>query len=384
MSAGDPFQQIQNLGLRLLKTLVDTPIQDLFGRSPRTGDDSSSSAPGTLFIDADAAETRIQVRRIHDQGVEVLDDPDPAAIGAAHERGGRLWVDVAGFADDRRIRQVGELFGLHPMVLADLVNIDRQTKVNALEDETVIIIQVLLLASGHDSPGIGQVGLLLRDNLLLTFRERPDPHFQPVLDRLQRPTSRLRSQPLDYLACMLIDVAVDCSFPVVEALSDRIDEAEDQVMNARGHDQLAEIHSQRRALITLGRLFWRQRDLTARLLRDDEIFRRETHIYLRDVHDRTVQLIDMVETTRELAAGLVEIHLSISAYRSNEIMKTLTIMASIFIPLTFIAGIYGMNFERMPELGWAWGYPAALISMLGISLGLLFWFRRRGWIGNRD
>lgn len=384
MSVGNQLHQIQDLGLRVLKSLVDTPLQQLFGRSPRTGPADTSSAPGTLFIDADAAPTRIQVRRIHDGGVESLDDPDVAALEAVRERGGRLWVDVAGFADDRRLREVGELFGLHPMVLADLFNIDRQTKVNALEDETVIIVQVLLLASGRDNPGLGQLGLLLRDDLLLTFREQPDPHFDPVLERLKRPTSRMRSQPLDYLACTLLDVAIDCSFPVAEALSDRVDEAEDLVMHARGHGMLAEIHNHRRALITLGRLFWRQRDLTARLLRDEEIFRHETHIYLRDIHDRTLQLIDMVETTRELAAGLVEIHLSISAHRSNQIMQTLTIIASIFIPLTFIAGIYGMNFERMPELVHPWGYPAVLVLMLGISVGLLLWFRRRGWLSGKD
>jgi magnesium transporter len=164
-------------------------------------------------------------------------------------------------------------------------------------------------------------------------------------------------------------------------LADQIDLVEEKVMDGQGQASMSEIHSHRRVLIMLGRLFWRQRDLLARLLRDEEIFRQETQIFLRDVYDGTVQLLDMVETTRELAASLVEIHLSISANRSNQIMQTLTITASIFIPLTFIAGIYGMNFEVMPELSHPLGYPAVLALMLTVSAGLLLWFRRRGWLG---
>lgn len=384
MSLGDPFFQIQELGLRFLRAMVETPLSQIFGRVRRADPDVIAAAPGTLFIDPDAAPTSVSVRCIRDDGVETLDSDDIDSIRARLESGERVWVDVAGFADDDRIRSIAETFDLHPMVLADLVNIDRQVKVSTLEGEALILLQVLHLDTGHDNPGIGQVGLLLRDNLLLSFRERPDRLFEPLLVRLERPASRLRSQPLDYLTCMLLDVAIDGAFPVVEALSDRIDAAEEEVMEARGHEMLAEIHRQRRALITLGRLFWRQRDLTTRLLRDDEIIRRETQIYLRDVHDRTVQLIDMVETTRELAAGLVEIHMSISAHRTNQIMKTLTIMASIFIPLTFIAGVYGMNFEWMPELTWQWGYPAIMAFMLIVSIGLLAWFRRRGWLGGGD
>lgn len=384
MSLGDPFFQIQELGLRFLRTMVETPINQLFGRVRRADPDVIAAAPGTLFIDPDAAPTTVSVRCIRDEGIEMLDPDDIESIRTRIENGERVWVDVAGFADDDRIRSIAETFDLHPMVLADLVNVDRQVKVSTLEGEALILLQVLHLDSGHDNPGIGQVGLLLRDNLLLSFRERPDELFGPLLNRLGRPTSRLRSQPLDYLACMLLDVAIDGAFPVVEALSDRVDAAEEEVMEARGHEMLAEIHRQRRALITLGRLFWRQRDLTTRLLRDDEIVRRETQIYLRDIHDRTVQLIDMVETTRELAAGLVEIHMSISAHRTNQIMKTLTIMASIFIPLTFIAGVYGMNFEWMPELTWQWGYPVVVGVMLTIGIGLLAWFWRHGWLGGGD
>ena len=384
MSVGQHLQQLHDTARRFVSSMVDTPMHHLFGQPERASQRRPGAPPGTLFIAPDAAATRVRLWRIDEQGVEFLDEPDAHTIAEARLRGGRIWVDVAGFADDDRIRAIGELFDLHPMVLADLVNIDRQTKVNTLDEQALILLQMLQLESEERRPGLGQLGLIIDDDLLLSFRERPEEIFAPVLERLKRPTSRLRKEPLDYLACALLNLAVDASFPVVEALADQIDEAEDEVMSGHGNELLADIHRQRRALITLGRVFWRQRDLMARLLRDEEIFRRDTHIYLRDVYDCTVQLMDMVETTRDLAASLVEIHLSISANRTNEIMKTLTIMASIFIPLTFIAGVYGMNFEHMPELAWPWGYFIVLGLMLSVAIGLLLWFRHRGWLGNRS
>jgi magnesium transporter len=376
----DPLQHFHSLSARFLRTFVETPIQQLFGR-PRGPKPQVGASPGTLFIATDAAATRITLWRIDGGELERIDQPGPDEVRAARDRGGRLWLDVVGFADQALLLELGELFGLHPVTLADLVNIERQTKVDALDDHALILMQVLHLAEGSDRPGLAQLGLVLLGNALLSFRERPGPLFDPVLARLERPISKLRSEPLDYLACAVLNVAVEASFPVVEMLADQIDSVEERVMEGQGQASMSEIHSHRRVLIMLGRLFWRQRDLLARLLRDEEIFRQDTQIFLRDVYDGTVQLLDMVETTRELAASLVEIHLSISANRSNQIMQTLTIIASIFIPLTFIAGVYGMNFEVMPELSHPLGYPAVLALMLAVSVGLLLWFRRRGWLG---
>ena len=382
MSVSDQLQQLQDLSSRFLRTMVETPIHHLFGRH-RSMHHPPGAAPGTLFISPDAAATEVRLWHIGPDGVESVVAPEIDTIQEMRDREGRLWLDICGFSDDDMLQRIGDLFDLHPMALADLVNVERQTKVDAGDDNSLILMQVPHLAGNGAQPGLGQLGLVLMDNVLLSFREFPGPLFDPVLARLGRPTSRLRSHGVDYLACSLLNVAVEASFPVVETLADQIDEIETEVMESRGRDVMAMVHQQRRALISLGRLFWRQRDLMARLLRDDEIFARPTHIYLRDVYDCTVQLLDMTETLRELAGSLVEIHLSISANRSNEIMRTLTIMASIFIPLTFIAGVYGMNFEWMPELTWAWGYPAVLAGMLTVSLCLLWWFNRRGWLSRR-
>jgi magnesium transporter len=383
MSVSDQLQQLQSLSTRFLKSMVDTPLRQLFGRHHSVRHLPGSS-PGTLFISPDAEATELSLRVISEQGVQTVNQPGMDEIRQALESGRSLWLDVAGFADDDLLRALGELFELHPLTLADLVNSHRQTKVDALEEHSLIIMQVLNWSDDDTESGLTQLGMVLMGQVLLTFREHPGGLFDPVLARMDRPASRLRSEPPDYLALALLGVAVDASFPVIETLADQVDQIEDRIMDGRGHGVMNEIHRQRRALISLGRLFWRQRDLMGRLLRDDSIFRREMHIYLRDIHDRTVQLLDMIETSRELAASLVEIHLSISANRSNQIMKTLTIMASIFIPLTFIAGVYGMNFEWMPELTWAWGYPAVLLLMFSVSAGLLLWFRRRGWLGGND
>ncbi len=383
MSTSGPLRQWRELGRRFLHGVIDMPLQRLLGRQ-HPARHRPGAGPGTLFIAPDAAATTVSLGRIDDQGLERIDEPDVQALQQALRSGGRLWVDVVGFADDARLEELARLFDLHPMTLADLVNVNRRTTVETLDERGLIITQILQLGTDEHPSDIVQLGLVMSDQVLLSFRERPGPLFQPVMERLERPTSRLRTEPVDYLAQALLDVAVDAAFPVVEAMAERIDEIEDRVMVGHGHDVMIEIHGQRRALITLGRLLWRQRDLMGRLLRDETLFRRETQIYLRDVYDRTVQLLDMIETTRELAASLVEIHLSISANRSNQIMKTLTIMASIFIPLTFVAGVYGMNFERMPELAWAWSYPLVLALMLLIAVGLLFWFRRRGWLGQSE
>jgi magnesium transporter len=382
MSVSDQLEHLQELSRRFLRDMVETPVHHLFGRH-RSAGHTAGASPGTLFISSDAAATEVRLWQIGPDGVKSVAAPEIDTIREMHEREGRLWLDVCGFSDDDMLRQIGELFNLHPMILADLVNVERQTKVDSDDQISLILMQVPQLAGTDRQPGLGQLGLVLMDDVVLSFREVPGPLFDPVVARLDRPTSHLRSHGPDYLASALLDVAVEASFPVVETLADQIDEIETDVMESRGQDVMATVHHQRRALIALGRLFRRQRDLMARLLRDDEIFSRPTHIYLRDVYDRTVQLLDMTDTLRELAGSLVEIHLSISANRSNEIMRTLTIMASIFIPLTFVAGVYGMNFEWMPELAWPWGYPAVLGVMLAVSLGLLWWFHRRGWLVRR-
>jgi len=377
MSITDQLAQLQDLSKRFVRQLVELPVQHLLGVGHSGARRPPGTVPGTLFIDPDATPTRLTAVCFRGSEVETLTNPVLAALQQARARSDRIWLDVTGFGSDRMLKDIGREFELHPMMLADLVNREPQTKTDSANGVHLVVTQVPLLDPDSGQPGLDTLGLALGKNWLLSFRERQSGLFLPIYERIENPESRLRTDPLDYLTYALLDVAIDSLFPVLETIAARIDQSENQVLEGRGSEILPEIHDQRRALIALGRLCWRQRDLLSRLLREETMFRAQLRIYLQDVHDRTTQLQDMVETTRELAGSLIELHMSLSAQRSNQAMQTLTVMASIFIPLTFIAGIYGMNFENMPELGWEWGYFAALGLMSVIGVGLFLWFRRR-------
>jgi len=386
MSVGQQLHRFQDFSQRALKSLIDVPLHHLFGGRGRSTGAVAGVAPDALVIASDAAPTRLALWRITQDRVEAIEAVDEGQIinALAEARQGRLrlWLDVSGFADDALLRRLGECFEIPSPMLADLINIERHNKLD-IRDERILVLIQALHATSPEQPTLGQIGLYLHGAVLVTFRERHHDLFGPVLARLNRSGSRMRSSRPDYLACALIDMMIDANYPVIESLADRVDEAEDQVINARDDGILAVLHQQRRGLIALARLFWRQRDVLARLLREPKLLSAEATAYLRDIHERAVALMDMAETTRDLAGGLLDLHLSLSANRANQIMQVLTIMASIFIPLTFIAGIYGMNFQTMPELAWAWGYPLVLALMLVVALALVGWFYRRGWIGIR-
>lgn len=377
MGITDQLNHLQDLGKRFVHQLVALPAQHLLGVALSGARRPPGTVPGTLFIDPEAAPTRLTAVCFRGSEVEILTDPDLATLRDARANSDRLWIDLTGFGSDETLKAIGQEFVLHPLMLADLVNREPQTKTDSAEGVHLVVTQVPQLDPENGHPGLDTLGLALGDDWLLSFRERQGGLFSPIYDRLERPDSRLRTDPLDYLAYTLLDVAIDNLFPVLEAIAARIDQTEDQVLEGRGTEILSEIHDQRRGLIALSRLCWRQRDLLSRLLREETMFRPQLRIYLQDVHDRTTQLQDMVDATRELAASLIELHMSLSAQRSNQAMQTLTVMASIFIPLTFVAGIYGMNFENMPELGWEWGYFGALGLMAVLGVGLYMWFRRR-------
>lgn len=250
-------------------------------------------------------------------------------------------------------------------------------------------------AATAGSPGrleTEQVAMALGRGFVVTFQEVPGDSFDPVRRRLRSSGGQIRQRGPDYLAYALIDAAIDAFFPVLELIGEQVEELEDDVVARPGNRQVARIHDLKRNLLTARRALWPLRDMVNALLREDSpLIDQQTLIYLRDCHDHASQLIDMIETYREICSGLVDIHLSSASNRMNEVMKVLTVIATIFIPLTFIVGVYGMNFDpaagplSMPELGWRYGYPASLLLMAAIAAGLLMWFRSKGWIGrDRD
>ena len=224
--------------------------------------------------------------------------------------------------------------------------------------------------------------MFLGDDFVLTFEEHRGDCFDPVRHRLRDPSSRIRRNGVDYLAYALMDAIVDAYFPAMEALGDRLEAVEESVVAGSAPAAVVrELHETRRELLVARRALWPLREVMAGLMRADSArVTTETRVYLRDVYDHVVQLLDLLENYRELGASLTELHLASASIRLNEVMKVLTMIATIFIPLTFVVGVYGMNFEHMPELTWRYGYPAVLLVMLGIALGMLVWFRRRGWL----
>lgn len=307
------------------------------------------------------------------------------------------WINVDGLADIPTLQQIGTMFGLHPLALEDTVNLHQRPKVETYDGYLFIVLRmpVALPSTGDVSVSrleTEQVTMALGRDFVVTFQERHGDCFGPVRHRLRNPGGQIRQRGPDYLAYALIDAAIDAFFPILEAYGEQVEELEDDVVAHPGNRQIARIHELKRNLLTARRALWPLRDMVNALLREDSpLIEKQTLIYLRDCQDHASQLIDMIETYREICSGLVDIHLSSVSNRMNEVMKVLTIIATIFIPLTFIVGVYGMNFDpaagplSMPELEWRYGYPAILMLMAVIAAGLLIWFRSKGWIGrSRD
>ena len=318
-----------------------------------------------------------------------LDDVAAAAAGA----GRTLWLNVDGLGDAETIALIGERFALHPLALEDVVNVHQRPKFEAYDDHLFLIVRVPLSPRDASAPRAAvlhteQVAICLGREHVVTFQEAPGNTFEPVRHRLRAASSALRRRGADYLAYALVDAAIDAYFPLLESYGERLEALESEVVGRPRREHIALIHDLKRDLLTVRRAVWPLRDLLAAMLRDDTpLVEEHTRLYLRDCLDHTTQLIDMIETYREIASGLVDIHLSSLSNRMNEVMKVLTIIATIFIPLTFLAGLYGMNFDRaagpwsMPELGWRYGYPAVLALMAAVAIGLVLYFRGLGWIG---
>ncbi len=300
------------------------------------------------------------------------------------------WVDVQGLGNRDILERLGKVFDLHPLVLEDVVNMGERPKIEDYEDQLLIIARMVVPKERTYGFYSEQVSLVLGQNYLLTVQEEPEHDcLESVRVRIERNKGIIRKQGADYLAYALLDAIIDGFFPVLELYGDRLEELEEEVIFKPTRQTLQQIYQIRRELLQLRRAIWPQRDAISTLIRDSsELISEEVRMYLRDCYDHAVQVMDMVETYRELSSGLMDVYLSAVSNKMNEIMKLLTVVSSIFIPLTFVAGIYGMNFNtekspyNMPELNWYWGYPICLAFMGAIAGGLLFFFWRRGWLKN--
>lgn len=340
--------------------------------------------PGTLAAHAEAGDAPVRATAFrYDAGGCEERTVSPAEIPSlSPPAGGVLWLDVSGLSDPSTVRAIGDRFGIHPLALEDILNVPQRPKVEWYGD---CLLAVLREVRYPDPPE--QVSFFLADRVVVSFQERPGDAFEPVRERLRQGKGRIRAEEADFLLYSLCDAVLDAFFPTLERLGDEVEEMEERLLVSPVPETFVDIRRLKRALLEVRHAVWPARDaLNLLLIEEHALIRPGTKVFLRDCYDHTIQLMDMVETFREMASGLVDEYMSAVSNRMNEIMKVLTVMATIFIPLTFIVGVYGMNFDtkaspyNMPELSWAYGYPALLLLMAAVAGGMLYYFRRKKWI----
>jgi magnesium transporter len=290
------------------------------------------------------------------------------------------WINIDGIHDPDVIGKLGGHFGLHPLVLEDIMNTTQRPKMEDL-GEAIYLVLKMVETSSDGELSTEQMSLIFGTNYVLSFQELPGDIFDPVRERIRRGQGRIRKMGPDYLAYSLLDAIVDDYFVMMEALGERVEVLEDELIANPDRRTLREIHDLKGKMLFLRKSIWPLRDAVGRLERaETPLIKASTDIYLRDVYDHLIQVIDNVETFREMLSGILDIYLSSVSNRMNEVMKILALIGTIFIPLTFIAGVYGMNFKFMPELEWRGGYFVVLGGMLAVGISLLFWFKRRKWL----
>lgn len=300
---------------------------------------------------------------------------------------GVTWINIDGLHDVAQIEKLGGCFGLHPLTVEDILNTEQRPKVDINEGYIYIVLNMLTYDEEAKEIDSEQVSIVLGENYVITFQEKHGDIFDAVRDRLKTAKGRIRRSGADYLAYCLIDSVVDNYFKVLEGIGEDIEEVEEALMDSPGKQTIQTIHFLKREAVYLRKSVWPLREIIGKLERGETpLVRAGTMVYLRDVYDHTIQVIDTVETYRDLISGMIDIHLSTVSNRMNEVMKVLTIFAAIFIPLTFIAGVYGMNFNtagsplNMPELNWYYGYPVVLAVMFAIGVVMLVVFKKKRWL----
>ncbi len=291
------------------------------------------------------------------------------------------WINVDGLHDVNVIAKLGRTFDIHPLILEDILSTGQRPKLEDFDQGLFIVLRMLSFSDDHQTVESEQVSLIVGPNFVLSFQERIGDVFDFVRDRIRNGKGRIRKLGSDYLAYSLLDAIVDSYFAVLEKLGEKIEALEEEVVTNPRERTLRQIHALKHEMITLRRSIWPLRELIGGLQRSESpLIAKSTSVYLRDVYDHTIQIIDTIESFRDMVTGLLDIYLSSLSNRMNEVMKVLTIIATLFIPLTFIAGIYGMNFEHMPELSWRYGYAAVWVVMIAVAAVMLVYFRRKKWL----
>ena len=369
----NPVRQFGKLTRTLLRPVVRMPhiSKSRIGAPPGsleyTGEEREEAVTLTLI---DFKEDHFE--EIHDVGKtwkERLSSPEFIS-----------WLDVSGVHDVAIIEEIGKYLNLHPLIMEDIIHPNQRPKFEPFEDQLYVVVR-MLHTRDDGSVQDEQISIVIGKNYILSFQQYPGDVFDPVRERLRAGKGVIRKQGPDYVAYALIDLIVDYYFVLLERIGLEVQELEDDVMDNPSKETIHSIRAAKQTIISYRKDIWPVRELVSAMTRDESgMIKKRTATYLRDVYDHTIQVIDLMETYRDQLSGLTDLYLSSLSQRMNEIMQFLTIIGSIFIPLTFIAGVYGMNFANMPELGWEWGYPAVWIIMILTGIGLFTYFRHKKWL----
>ena len=348
-------------------------------RNPPAG-----SRPGAYVIDPEAVVPKVHVIAYTAGEVNEYEAPDYSELPAILDSHSVTWIEVQGLGDERMLRKLAEIFGLHELAVADVVNVPQRPKVESYDEHLFLITRMATLDEGAVLT-TEQLGIFLGRNYVLSFQEWHGDTLMPLRAHIHAANGSIRHQAADYLAYAMLDTVIDSYYPVLEDLGEYFAELEDEALERPGKATLRNANRMRNILLTLRRNMWPQREAINTLMRDDSPLISDTvKLYLRDCHDHCIQIAEVVESYREIVSSIANTYLSSVSNKTNDVMKVLTIMASIFIPLTFMAGIYGMNFDAMPELHYRYSYPLLWFAMAVVAAGMLIYFRRRGWLGSSD
>lgn len=359
-------------------------VDTMVGIRPPVG-----ALPGTLAVSGDAAPTRVRITDYGPGHCEESQEADPAALDVWMTRKSVTWIDIQGLADLEWIQKFGDKLGIHPLALSDSVNIPQRAKVEEYENYVFFVTHVPFRT--EEGLRTEQVSLFLSDQFVLTIQETAEPDcFQVLRERIREARGRIRGQGADYLAYALLDVITDAYFPLLDEIEERIDRIDAEITEGARNDSRREIHRVKRETVQLRRVITQHRDALNTLMNTSAAFlTNEARVYLRDCLDHSIHQADIVVALAELANDVQSLDLSLQSHRMNEVMKVLTVVATIFIPLSFFAGVYGMNFDpaagplSMPELRSPLGYLVWWLVMAAMAGSMLLWFRKRGWIWRR-
>jgi magnesium transporter len=291
------------------------------------------------------------------------------------------WINVDGIHQIDTLEKLGECFELHPLTLEDILNTDQRPKMEDFSNYMYIVLKMFSYEGKSNEILIEQVSLILGPNFVLSFQEDVGDVFDPIRERIRNGKGKIRKMGADYLVYALLDAIVDNYFIILEKIGEQIEFIEERLVVNPASETLNTIHKLKREMLLLRKSVWPLREVISSMERGESpLIKGSTKIYLRDVYDHNIQIIDTIETLRDMLSGMLDIYLTSISNRLNAVMKVLTIIATIFMPLTFLAGIYGMNFKYMPELEWTWGYPLILLIMFSIGVSMLFYFKRKKWL----